>query len=114
MSRNKARVRRHFRIRKKIVGTAEKPRLCVFRSNFHIEAQLIDDDKGHTLVAASSKEKNMNGAKPIEAAKEIGLLIGKRAKEQKIETVLFDRAGYKFHGRVAALADGAREAGLKF
>lgn len=115
-TRNKARRRRHFRIRKKIFGTSDRPRLCVFRSNLHIEAQLVDDLKGHTLVFASTKEKagKISAPSTIPAAKEIGRLIGERAKEQNIESVLFDRAGYKFHGRVAALAEGAREAGLKF
>lgn len=116
MERNKARTIRHFRIRKKISGTPERPRLCVFRSNDHIEAQIIDDDKGHTIVSASSKEKvaKIGSASTIPGAKEIGKLIAQRALKQNIESVLFDRAGYKFHGRIAALAEGAREEGLKF
>ena len=115
-SRNQARVKRHFSIRKKISGVAERPRLCVFRSNNHIEAQLIDDEQGHTLISASTKEKalKINNANTISAAKEIGRLIGERASKKNIESILFDRSGYKFHGRVAALAEGIREAGLKF
>lgn len=115
MERNKARVIRHFRIRKKISGTLERPRLCVFRSNNHIEAQIIDDEKGHTIVSASSKEKAVKiSSSTIDGAKEIGRLIAERAIKENIESVLFDRGGYKFHGRVAALAESAREVGLKF
>ncbi len=116
MSRNKARLRRRIRIRKKIQGSAEVPRLCVFRSNAHIEAQMIDDRVGHTLLSASSREKGANIASPstIAAAKEVGKLLGERAAEKKIQAVVFDRGGYKFHGRVKALASAVREAGIKF
>ncbi|OFX17251.1 MAG: 50S ribosomal protein L18 [Armatimonadetes bacterium RBG_16_58_9] len=109
--------RRHARVRKRVLGTPEKPRLNVFRSIEHIYAQLVDDTAGKTLVAASTldgeiKPKIKTGGN-IEAAKLVGELVGKRAVEKGIETVVFDRGGYKYHGRVAALADGAREAGLK-
>lgn len=111
-----ARKRRHLRIRKRVRGTQEKPRLCVYRSLSHIYAQIIDDDSGHTMVAASDVEKaaDAKGKRKSDVAKVVGELIGKRAKEQGITTVVFDRGGYKFHGRVKALASGAREAGLKF
>ncbi len=113
-----ARFKRHKRIRKKIFGTLEVPRLCVYRSNTSIYAQIIDDSEGKTLVAASSNEKNWrNGQKNrknVEMARKVGLLIGQRALKKGIQKVVFDRAGYSFHGRVKALADGAREAGLKF
>jgi len=112
---NAARLKRHKRVRGKISGTAECPRLCVFRSANHIYAQIINDKAGHTLVAAASNEKDfpVKGGN-INAAKEVGKLIGERAKNAGIETVVFDRGGYLFHGRVKALADSAREAGLKF
>ncbi len=115
-SKNKARVKRHLRLRRHISGTAECPRLNVFRSNAHIYAQVIDDVTGTTLVAASSKDKDLNisyGGN-IEAAKTVGEAVAKRALEKGIETVVFDRGGYIYHGRVAAVAAGAREAGLKF
>lgn len=107
---------RHERVRKVVSGTAERPRLAVFRSNKHISAQVIDDVKGVTLVSASTFE---NGNKlavgsNIEAAKYVGKLIAERAKTQGIENVVFDRGGFIYHGRVQALADAAREAGLKF
>ncbi|MBI5414329.1 50S ribosomal protein L18 [Candidatus Peregrinibacteria bacterium] len=106
------RLRRKKRIRSRIYGTAEKPRLSVFRSLRSIEAQLIDDSLGKTLVGASTrKEKKGSNRK---AAQKLGTEIGKRALELKISTCVFDRSGYKFHGRVKALAEGAREAGLKF
>ncbi|MFV9511644.1 50S ribosomal protein L18 [Tepidibacillus sp. LV47] len=116
--KNKIRKRRHLRIRKNIVGTAERPRLNVFRSNKHIYAQIIDDVAGTTLVAASTLDKELkdqvkNGGS-VEAAKLVGNLIAKRALEKKIENVVFDRGGYLYHGRVKALAESAREAGLKF
>lgn len=113
---NVARVRRHKAIRTKISGTTEVPRLNVFRSLNNIYAQIIDDTKGVTLVSASSLDKEIearNGGN-IEAAAEVGKLIAKKALERNIETVVFDRGGYLYHGRVAALADGAREGGLKF
>lgn len=111
-----ARKRRHLRIRKRIRGTQDKPRLCVYRSLTHIYAQIIDDDRGHTMVAASDVEAaaETKGKRKSDVAKVVGELIGKRAQEQGITTVVFDRGGYQFHGRVKALATGAREAGLKF
>jgi len=115
-SRNESRKKRHLRIRKKIVGTSSVPRLNVFRSNTNIYAQIIDDTKGVTLVSASSRDKELkleNGSN-IEAAKQVGALIAKRALEKNITNVVFDRGGYLYHGRVKALADAARAAGLKF
>ena len=112
---NKARVKRHMRIRNKISGTAEKPRLNVFRSAKHIYAQIIDDVSGKTLVSASSMDKDFEGlGANKDAAKKIGQIIGKRAVDSGISEVIFDRGGYIFHGRVKELADGARESGLKF
>ena len=112
---NKARVRRHARVRKTISGTKEVPRLNVFRSNKGIYAQVIDDVNGVTLVSASSKDKDFNAyGGNIEAAKAVGAALAKRALEKGITEVVFDRGGYVYHGRVAALADAAREAGLKF
>ncbi|MDD5098656.1 MAG: 50S ribosomal protein L18 [Candidatus Pacebacteria bacterium] len=102
---------RHKRVRAKVVGDASKPRLCVFRSNQHIYAQLIDDANKKTLV--SVKDADMKGKKS-EIAKLVGMAIAEKAKEQKIVEVVFDRAGYQYHGRVKSLADGAREGGLKF
>ena len=115
-SRNEMRVIRHKRIRENLSGTNEKPRLSVFRSNANISAQIIDDTKGVTLVSASSLEKELNikNGGNIEAAKVIGAEIAKRAKSKKINEVVFDRGGYLYHGRVAALAEAARENGLKF
>lgn len=115
-SRNEMRVIRHKRIRENLSGTSEKPRLSVFRSNANISAQIIDDTKGVTLVSASSLEKELNikNGGNIEAAKVIGAEIAKRAKSKKINEVVFDRGGYLYHGRVAALAESARENGLKF
>jgi large subunit ribosomal protein L18 len=105
--------RRHKRIRARISGTVIKPRLCVFRSGSHIYAQLIDDEKGKTLAFAN--DLNIKGKKTKSAtAADIGKLIAKKAKELKIEKVVFDRGGYKYHGRIKALAEGAREGGLKF
>ncbi len=112
---NKARQKRHGRLRNKIAGTAARPRLNVFRSARHIYAQLIDDDKGVTLAAASSMEKSFEGAgSNKEAAKKVGLMLAEKAKAANIEDVVFDRGGYLYHGRVKELADGAREGGLKF
>ncbi len=112
------RLKRRIRIRKKITGTAEKPRLTVYRSLKYIYAQIIDDEKSHTLVAASSLEKELKegikSTRDIGAAKAVGELIAKRALERGVKEVVFDRNGYKYHGRVKALADAAREAGLKF
>ena len=109
------RAKRHARVRSKISGTPERPRLCVFRSENHIYAQIIDDVAGNTLVAASSVEKSFEcKGGNIEAAKKVGSIVAQRALEKGIDTVVFDRGGYIFHGRVAALAEGAREGGLKF
>lgn len=110
-----ARIKRHKRVRSKISGTPECPRLCVFRSAKHIYAQVIDDVNGTTLASASSVEKDFGvygGNK--EAARKVGTLVAERALEKKIETVVFDRGGYIYHGRVQELAEGAREGGLKF
>ena len=115
-SRNETREVRHLRIRKNISGTSATPRLNVFRSNKNIFAQIIDDVNGVTLVSASSidKELKLTNGGNAKAAKQVGALVAKRALEKGIETVVFDRGGYLYHGRVQALADGAREAGLKF
>ena len=112
---NKARLRRHKRVRGKISGTVACPRLNVFRSNANIYAQIIDDVKGVTLCAASTLDKEFNGkGSNKEAAREVGKMIAKRAAEKGITEVVFDRGGYIFHGRVKELADGAREGGLNF
>ncbi len=109
------RIKRHNRVRGKISGTAERPRLCVFRSENHIYAQIIDDVAGNTLVSASSVEKSFEGrGSNVEAAKKIGAAVAERALQKGIEEVVFDRGGYIYHGRVKALAEGAREGGLKF
>ena len=113
--KNVARLRRHKRVRGKISGTAERPRLDVFRSSKHIYAQIIDDVKGCTLVSASSLEKGFEGrGNNCEAAAKVGEAIAQRAKDKGIDTVVFDRGGYLYHGRVKALAEGARKAGLEF
>ncbi|GFR38835.1 50S ribosomal protein L18 [Insulibacter thermoxylanivorax] len=117
-NRNKMRLRRHFRVRKKVSGTAERPRLNVYRSEKHIYAQLIDDVKGVTLASASTLDKELrsevkNGGN-VEAARKVGELIAKRAQAAGIKAVVFDRGGYLYHGRVKALAEAAREAGLEF
>jgi large subunit ribosomal protein L18 len=118
LSRSEARKRRHLRVRKKVVGTPERPRLSVYRSLNHMYAQIIDDTAGKTLAAASSIEPELRNklasTKNKEAAKEVGLLIAKRAKEKGITQVVYDRGGNLYHGRVAALAEGAREGGLEF
>lgn len=115
-SRNAARQRRQLRGRQTIKGTSDIPRLCVFRSNQHIYAQVIDDVKGHTIASASSLDKELNLANGgnIAAATAVGELVGKRALAAKVKKVVFDRAGNLYHGRVKALADGARSAGLEF
>jgi large subunit ribosomal protein L18 len=117
-NKNKVRVRKHVRVRKKISGTAACPRLDVFRSLSHIYAQIIDDEKGVTLVAASTLDKAIKDkiafGGNVEAAKEVGKLVAEKALEAGITEVVFDRGGYPYHGRVKALADSAREAGLKF
>ena len=113
--KNEQRLRRHARVRGKISGTAERPRLAVYRSNKNISAQIIDDAKGVTLAAASSNEKDFaSSGSNKEAAKKVGMLIAERAKAKGIEAVVFDRGGYIYHGRVSELAEGAREGGLKF
>ena len=116
VSSNDARIKRHYRIRNKISGTSQRPRLSVFRSLNNIYAQLIDDVEGVTLASAStlSPEFGKKYGGNVEAAKEIGLLIAKKAAEKGITSVVFDRSGYVYHGRVAALAEGAREGGLQF
>ena len=115
INKNAMRLKRHVRVRGKISGTPECPRLNVFRSNANIYAQLIDDVNGVTLVAANTLEKAFEGAAGnCEAAKKVGLVLAERAKAKGIEEVVFDRSGYIFHGRVAALAEGAREGGLQF
>ncbi|MCL2767202.1 MAG: 50S ribosomal protein L18 [Synergistaceae bacterium] len=117
-SRNAMRIIRHKRLRGNLAGTAERPRMSVFRSLDHIYVQIIDDDNGHTLVSASTVEKVFADTKQpagnIEAAKYIGKLAAERAKQNGIETVVFDRGGHIYLGKVKALADAAREAGLKF
>lgn len=113
-SRNAVRRRRALRVRKKVKGTPERPRLCVFRSNKHIEAQIIDDVNGVTLVSASSVALKLSNGSNIEAAAKVGEALAKKALEKGLEAVVFDRNGYLYHGRVQALADAAREGGLKF
>ncbi|MBD7970975.1 50S ribosomal protein L18 [Paenibacillus gallinarum] len=116
--KNKVRLKRHIRVRGKISGTAERPRLNVFRSSKHIYAQLIDDVAGVTLVSASTVDKaisgEINNGGNVEAARKVGELVAKRAKEKGYTNIVFDRGGYLYHGRVQALADAAREAGLEF
>ena len=114
-NRQLERARRHARVRNKISGTAERPRLCVFRSNTNIYAQIIDDVAGNTIVSASTLDKEVkNKHANSEAAKEVGALIAKRAQDKKIKTVVFDRSGYLYHGIIKDLAEAAREAGLEF
>lgn len=114
-NRQLERARRHARVRNKISGTAERPRLCVFRSNTNIYAQIIDDVAGNTIVSASTLDKEIKTKKSnVEAAKEVGTLIAKRAADNKITTVVFDRSGYIYHGVVKSLAEAAREGGLEF
>lgn len=117
-SRNEARLKRHRRVRKNIYGVPEKPRMCVYRSLSDIYVQVIDDTQGMTLASASSLDKELKGKlkgkTKTEQAVEVGKLVAARAKDKKIETVVFDRGGYQFDGRVKALANAAREAGLKF
>ena len=115
LSTREARVRRQRRVRRKVAGTAERPRVAVFRSNLGIYAQLVDDAEGKTLTSVGWKQlpKSFKGTK-TEQAREVGKLLADRAKQAGYETVVFDRAGYLYHGRVKALAEGAREGGLKF
>jgi len=114
--KNVVRKRRHNRVRKHVTGTAERPRLNIYRSNKHIYAQLIDDKNGVTLVSASTVDKDLNleSTGNIEAAKQVGELVAKRAQDKGYQSVVFDRGGYLYHGRVKALADAARDAGLEF
>ena len=117
-SRSEMRVKKHNRLRNRFAGTAERPRLAVFRSNNHMYAQIIDDTVGNTLVAASTAEKSakaeLEHTNTVDAAAYVGTLIAKRALEKGIETVVFDRGGFIYQGKIQALADAAREAGLKF
>ncbi len=115
-SRSAARQKRHSRLRLRVAGSAERPRLAVFRSINQIYAQVIDDSTGHTLASASSMEASLRGAggTKTERAKQVGSLIGDRAKAAGVDRVVFDRAGFKYHGRIRALAEGARESGLEF
>ena len=116
--RTQARLKRKKRIRKKMVGTGKRPRLCVFRSTKHIYAQVIDDSLGQTLAAASSMEKavreNSESKNKVTAANTVGKIIGQRALEKGVKKIVFDRNGFLYHGRIKAVSDGAREAGLKF
>jgi large subunit ribosomal protein L18 len=118
VSRNKLRVRRHARVRKRIAGVAARPRLSVFRSLHHVYVQLIDDATGRTVAAASTREKDLakglGSCKGVQAAQKVGEAIASRAKERGITAVVFDRGGYKYHGKIKALADAARSAGLEF
>ena len=115
-SRSAARQKRHSRLRLRVAGSAERPRLAVFRSINQIYAQVIDDSTGHTIASASSIEASLRGGSGTKAerAKQVGSLIGDRAKAAGVERVVFDRAGFKYHGRIRALAEGARESGLEF
>ena len=112
-NRKAKRIIRHKRVRAKVFGTSEKPRFCVFKSGKHIYAQLIDDEKGKTLVSVNTKELKAK-KKNIDAAKEVGKMIASKASEKKIDTVVFDRSGYPYHGKIKAIAESAREGGLKF
>jgi large subunit ribosomal protein L18 len=115
--RREGRLRRHRRVRKKIHGTAERPRLAVYRSNKHLSVQLIDDDAGRTIASASSLEKDLRtqgSGSTVAAATKVGSLIAQRAKQAGVSKVVFDRGGFLYHGRIAAVADAAREAGLEF
>lgn len=116
LTRGEVRQRRHRRVRKRVLGTAERPRLCVYKSLRHIYAQVIDDTAGRTIAAASTLDSSFNGAGGcnIESAQRVGGLIAERAQKHGIEQVVFDRGGYPYHGRVKALAEAAREGGLKF
>jgi large subunit ribosomal protein L18 len=113
-TQHQARIVRHRRVRKKVFGTSERPRLAVFRSLKHISVQVIDDTTGVTLCSASSLEKDLKAPGNTEGAKKVGEAIAKRAKEKGVERVVFDRGGFRYHGRVASLASGAREGGLEF
>ncbi|MDN4605508.1 50S ribosomal protein L18 [Paenibacillus sp. F6_3S_P_1C] len=116
--KNKARLKRHLRVRKKIQGTAARPRLNVFRSGKHMYAQIIDDVAGVTIASASTVDKELSGdiqnGASVESARKVGELVAKRAKDKGVSNIVFDRSGYLYHGRIAALAAAAREAGLEF
>ena len=115
--RKQTRVKRHLRIRRRLAGSAERPRLCVYRSNKHIYAQIVDDSAAKTLVCASTLDpelKDLSKTWDRESAKSVGALVAQRAKKQGIDTVVFDRGGYIYHGRIAAVAEAARAAGLDF
>ena len=112
--KNTIRRRKHLRVRAKISGTSLTPRLCVYRSNKNIEVQVIDDTKGITLCSSSSEQLHLEHGNNCEAARQVGLDIAKKCLEKKIDSVVFDRAGYLYHGRVKAVAEAAREGGLKF
>ena len=114
MTKPQARLRRRRRVRAKVRGTAERPRISVFRSNRGVFAQLIDDESGRTIAAANWTEPELRSLKPMDQSRRIGGLLAERAKAAGIETAVFDRGGYQYHGRVKALADGAREGGLAF
>lgn len=114
LSKNNVRVRKHTRVRNKVSGTSEKPRLSVYRSNKNIAVQVIDDVKGITLISSSSESLKIKNGNNVDGARLVGEDIAKKCLAMKIETVVFDRGGYVYHGRVAALADAARKAGLKF
>ena len=113
-TRAELRIARHERLRKRVEGTSERPRLAVFRSLKHISAQIIDDTTGNTLAAASSTEKEVKGVGNKDGAKKVGTALAERAKAKGIKQVVFDRGGFGYHGRVSSLAEGAREAGLEF
>jgi large subunit ribosomal protein L18 len=113
-SKPKQRLRRRRRVRAKVRGTAERPRLSVFRSNRGMNVQLVDDDAGRTLAAVNWIEADLKGLQSMEQAKRVGELIAERAKAAGVEAIVFDRGGYRYHGRVRALAEGAREGGLRF
>ena len=113
-SRTDLRLARHARLRKRVAGSTERPRLSVFRSLKHISAQIIDDTTGTTIAAASSNEKDLKATGNADGAKLVGMKLAERAKAKGINSIVFDRGGFRFHGRVAALAEGAREGGLEF
>jgi large subunit ribosomal protein L18 len=112
LTKNQARLKRRRRVRAKVVGTAERPRISVFRSNRGIQAQLVDDLAGHTLAAVSWTESDLRDLKPMEQAEQAGKALAERAKAAGVETAVFDRGGYRYHGRVKAFAEGVREGGL--
>jgi len=118
LRKQELRLRRHTRVRRKVAGTSDRPRLAVYRSEHHIYAQVIDDAAGRTLVAASTLDASVRGEHKyggnVDAAKAVGRLLAERAREKGVQKVVFDRGGFAYHGRVAGLADGAREAGLEF